>query len=292
MIERHPTQSLPRLEKQLEQSLHRLRHELSALTHRLNVSPEYMGMLSLFWRRQAIVAAAAGRPPALVRQLLEYHCAFGTSHFAFAAGLSNTALLTLEGRVLNVRNRPDLVKANRDISFWKLDLASAMILRDAARQGQLLEAAPGVYGPGFAQLPTQERLEPLFLSALAGGKSPQAEAFLQQWVHQEITRKTAARSQPKLPLLEVWLAVLGKNREAFNTRLEAALKAHHTYWSQQVRGGRDLEGLVALPLVHACAWAHDHGLSLEVDSDYLPPYLIAHKTERKPRVRRRAVGTS
>lgn len=273
MTPRHPTQSLPRLEQQLEQSLHRLRHELSALSHRLNASPDYMGMLSLFWRKQAIAAAALDQPPALVRQLLEYHCAFGTSHFAFAARLADSATLKVEGQNLTIKNSPKLSASNLDIAFWKLDLQTALILRQTHWQQTLLEAAAVIYGADFEQLPLPDRAPAAFWAALARGEVAKAHGFLQRWITQVSTRKVMERGQPSLPLLDFWQVVLCNNSASANLSLQTALNAHQAYWSRR-KGGRDLEGLIALPLVLACAWAHDHGIKLAAESDYLPQYLI------------------
>lgn len=273
MIPHSLNPDLFRLEQNLETSLHRLRHELSALSHRLNASPDYMGMLSLFWRKQAIAAAALNKPPTLVRQLLEYHCAFGTSHFAFNAHLADSATLKVEGQNLTIKNSPKLSASNLDIAFWKLDLQTALILRQTRWQQTLLEAAAIIYGADFEQLPLPDRAPAAFWAALARGEVAKAQGFLQRWVTQVSTRKVMERGQPSLPLLDFWQVVLCNNAASANLSLQTALNAHQAYWSRR-KSGRDLEGLIALPLVLACAWAHDHGLDIQVKSDYLPLYLV------------------
>ncbi|MFC8711532.1 immunity 49 family protein [Streptomyces sp. NPDC057197] len=67
--------------------------------------------------------------------------------------------------------------------------------------------------------------------------------------------------------------VRGGDREDFNLALAQALQWHKEYWSEESRAAQT-SGFVALaPLAVACI-AHDAGIPIEVDSEYLPLALL------------------
>lgn len=76
------------------------------------------------------------------------------------------------------------------------------------------------------------------------------------------------------PPMEVFHRFIRKDPETFNQALARALELHKQYWSEEDRAFQ-ASGLVALaPLAMAC-FAHDAGLPLEVESEYLPAVLIS-----------------
>ncbi|MFC7845766.1 immunity 49 family protein [Streptomyces sp. NPDC057382] len=75
------------------------------------------------------------------------------------------------------------------------------------------------------------------------------------------------------PPMEVFHRFIRKDPETFNQALARALELHKQYWSEKDRVFQ-ASGLVALaPLAIAC-FAHDAGLPIEAESEYLPAVLI------------------
>jgi hypothetical protein len=75
------------------------------------------------------------------------------------------------------------------------------------------------------------------------------------------------------PPMEMFHRVIRKDNDGFNRALAAALQWHKEYWTEEGRAGR-VSGLVALaPLAIAC-FAHDAGIPIEVESEYLPATLL------------------
>ncbi|MFI9257910.1 immunity 49 family protein [Streptomyces sioyaensis] len=75
------------------------------------------------------------------------------------------------------------------------------------------------------------------------------------------------------PPMEMFHRFIRKDRDGFNRALANALQWHKEYWSEEERAFQ-VSGLVALaPLAMACI-AHDAGIPIEVESEYLPAVLI------------------
>ncbi|MFE7772535.1 immunity 49 family protein [Streptomyces sp. NPDC057445] len=76
------------------------------------------------------------------------------------------------------------------------------------------------------------------------------------------------------PPMEMFHRIIRDDHAGFNRALAAALQWHKEYWSEEGRGSR-VSGLVALaPLAIAC-FAHDAGIAIEVESEYLPATLLS-----------------
>ncbi|MFF1839008.1 immunity 49 family protein [Streptomyces sp. NPDC058231] len=75
------------------------------------------------------------------------------------------------------------------------------------------------------------------------------------------------------PPMEMFHRVIRNDDAGFNRALAAALQWHKEYWTDETRVGL-ISGLVALaPLAMAC-FAHDAGISIDVESEYLPATLL------------------
>jgi hypothetical protein len=79
---------------------------------------------------------------------------------------------------------------------------------------------------------------------------------------------------------KLWGAVFGmmlplfhKDAEAFNRALVDALEEHKKFYIKRSEGQREISFLAIGPAA-LCALAHDAGLPIEVDSEYLPQSLI------------------
>jgi hypothetical protein len=76
------------------------------------------------------------------------------------------------------------------------------------------------------------------------------------------------------PPINLFYRFLRKDHEGFNQALVEALELHKQYWTADEDREKDPEGRIALaPLAIACL-AHDGGIPIEVESDYLPHHLL------------------
>jgi hypothetical protein len=74
------------------------------------------------------------------------------------------------------------------------------------------------------------------------------------------------------PLIEMFRYLMERDADGFNSALEKALNWHKAYWSEN--DPASVDGLVALaPLALACI-AHDAGMDIEVESEYMPQGLL------------------
>ncbi|MBT0566782.1 immunity 49 family protein [Williamsia sp. CHRR-6] len=76
------------------------------------------------------------------------------------------------------------------------------------------------------------------------------------------------------PILAILATIATGDQTAFTTAVTAAVHAHHTYYTAHTHRSRDCAGYTSIPIAATCALATDHGLTLTVESDYLPTGLI------------------
>ncbi|MGW2556189.1 immunity 49 family protein [Streptomyces sp. NPDC001635] len=65
-----------------------------------------------------------------------------------------------------------------------------------------------------------------------------------------------------------------KDEQGFNQALMEALELHKQYWTADEDRAQRVDGLVALGLLAVVCLAHDGGIPIEVESDYLPKHLV------------------
>ena len=83
----------------------------------------------------------------------------------------------------------------------------------------------------------------------------------------------AGMLQIRVPEMQVFYRLICQEPGPFNEALQRAVEQHKKYWSAAKRKN-DPAGFIALgPLAFACR-AHDIGLPVTVESDYLPRRLI------------------
>ncbi|WP_371788231.1 immunity 49 family protein [Streptomyces griseoaurantiacus] len=76
------------------------------------------------------------------------------------------------------------------------------------------------------------------------------------------------------PPINLFYRFLRQDAPGFNQALTEALELHKAYWTADEDRTGDPSGMMALaPLAVACL-AHDGGIPIEVESDYLPKYLL------------------
>lgn len=76
-----------------------------------------------------------------------------------------------------------------------------------------------------------------------------------------------------VPLIDVFWRVTEADSPAFQTALVKALEWHKKYWSKNQDRARDPDGFLAIGLLGLTALAWEKGMSLEVESGYVPSML-------------------
>jgi immunity protein 49 of polymorphic toxin system len=76
-----------------------------------------------------------------------------------------------------------------------------------------------------------------------------------------------------VPQMEVLYRLMDADAAGFNQALEKAVTLHRDYWKKGKRKN-DPEGYVSFPLTAFASTAHDGGIPVEVESDYLPERLV------------------
>ncbi|MFJ2902969.1 immunity 49 family protein [Streptomyces sp. NPDC087212] len=78
------------------------------------------------------------------------------------------------------------------------------------------------------------------------------------------------------PPINLFYHFVRKDEDGFGPALEEALKLHRAYWTLNEDRADRTAGYLALgPLAIACL-AHDGGIPIGVESDYLPKHLLQH----------------
>ncbi|MFE3553825.1 immunity 49 family protein [Streptomyces sp. NPDC059193] len=89
----------------------------------------------------------------------------------------------------------------------------------------------------------------------------------------EVARDPETAGRLSYPSMEMFHRIIRNDEAGFHQALATALQWHKEYWSEESRS-IEATGLVALaPLAMTCI-AHDAGIQIEVESDYLPAALV------------------
>ncbi|MFI5528014.1 immunity 49 family protein [Kitasatospora sp. NPDC051853] len=68
--------------------------------------------------------------------------------------------------------------------------------------------------------------------------------------------------------------VVQRDQEGFDSALAEGVQLYQQYWSVDEERRSDPEGAVALALLGVACLARDAGLSVNVESEYLPKHLL------------------
>jgi hypothetical protein len=80
-----------------------------------------------------------------------------------------------------------------------------------------------------------------------------------------------------LPMVKVMEALNANHQEAFNLQLSAALTSHYEFYKEEREDyglPGDPFGWLSFKLLFICAYAHDRGIKIDVESDYIPAWLL------------------
>ncbi len=76
------------------------------------------------------------------------------------------------------------------------------------------------------------------------------------------------------PPLNLLYRLVRGDSERFNVELVKALEWHHEYWTEEESRAAQVSGLVALGPLAMASLAHDSGITIDVESGYIPKYLM------------------
>ena len=175
---------------------------------------------------------------------------------------------SIAGRAVDVPGGPSYWNS---APRWADAVGAALSLRDEDALVQLCAfPADGFLGSYARYHDTYARA---VMAALAGDLSGR-DLFLESVEQAERADTFPIRGRLYgAPLARLALAVLAGDQAEYTVRLTEGLEAFATLYGQG-QDRQDPRGVVPLRYVGWCARAHDAGLTLEVESDYLPPYLV------------------
>jgi hypothetical protein len=78
-----------------------------------------------------------------------------------------------------------------------------------------------------------------------------------------------------IPWMKLLDCVMHSDQERFNTVLQEALELHKKFWTKNEDSLLYPESYLALGLIAICRLAHEQGMIVDGDSDYLPLRLVA-----------------
>jgi hypothetical protein len=76
------------------------------------------------------------------------------------------------------------------------------------------------------------------------------------------------------PPIEVFYRFVQRDEAKFNDALARALELHQRFWTKDDDRRTDPDGFISLPLLAIAALAKDAGMTVDVESDYLPKTLL------------------
>jgi hypothetical protein len=76
-----------------------------------------------------------------------------------------------------------------------------------------------------------------------------------------------------VPTMELLFHIMSEDTRNFNSALQKALELHKNYWNTGKRK-KDPRGFFPVAIAGLAAFAHDRGIGLQVESEYLPQPLI------------------
>jgi hypothetical protein len=78
-----------------------------------------------------------------------------------------------------------------------------------------------------------------------------------------------------IPWMKLLDCVMNSEQERFNTVLQEALLLHKEFWTKDEDSLLTPESYMALGLIAICRLAHEQGMIVDADSDYLPLRFVA-----------------
>lgn len=172
------------------------------------------------------------------------------------------------GEVSGYDSSGDLLQAINIEILLRHNNALALLLGDQAKLTRLL---------GTEKLGKLEAIEIEILNSMVATHPhgiPEAPKWQEAWNNELLNNYGEPYLENLLqPRLQLWSAIIQKRQSDFDIALEKALDGHKLYWGSE-ENRQKKSGWISLPLLAACAYAYDHGMDLNVESDYIPRWLV------------------
>ncbi len=198
------------------------------------------------------------------------------AHARLASGEAGADVTVVLGGSTVTVQRPAKVDVPA-VTEWTDGWCAALAARDDATLDGLAGVSDALYRRTRASLDEYQYALKHALTALRldpGGVTQALAEARALWQKGKVAQELAAAIVGKL--FDVIDSLAKNDARAFNDALYEALLAHERFWSQESKYMNPLGWVALRPLGLACL-AHDRGIGVEVESDYLPRELIERR---------------
>jgi len=268
MIPRH---DISERTKMIERMLDRYMKRLSNMTEAIKDRPENLGNYLGSSRTHLGYAVGLNRPKEEVVKYLEMVKEFGRACFVTALGLDSEMSITLAGEKFSFGSRKSTEYI--DVRSWELAFYCSVILRDKDSIEILSSIPEQVHREANAKASDECMYKKVtFLKGLYNSEAPISDLLVDAY-----TDAFAAGSEYVVkhiqPELKIYRSIFSEG-EDLTENLTEAINLHKEYYSTK-DNYFDGNGWLSLPILAACVVAYGgKGLAVEVESDYIPSWLI------------------
>ncbi|MEY3444729.1 MAG: hypothetical protein RLZZ519_3010 [Bacteroidota bacterium] len=236
-------------------------------------NPNLLASIASQCRQNAISVAVLAGPKEHLLQDLRYSTAFSMAHWAICLDASQRIELKIEGHNYTVGGKA--ISAYKTMTDWEMAVYIEIILRDQQHFPMLTAAGKACLTEDISSNDASRALEYRYMDALIRNDPESALEITQQLFAQSGQSGTnqAANEFLIMPSTRLWNAILSKDQAAVDKALESALEHHKLFWGN-TENSQKIFGWISLPLLAACAYAYDHGMDINVESDYIPRWLV------------------
>lgn len=202
-------------------------------------------------------------------------CAQGRAG-TFAAGTAASARVSVPfgDKMVEIDRLPEFVNALP--TYWLEGFCCAALAREAVCLELLAQVPDEIFRDSRAT--SADSHEPWRGALITYYKGRDPTKLVERALFLSEPAQLTALTRPDVAKLwiaqyRMMLPLFRKDAEAFNRALVDALEAHKKFYGKKSEGQREGSFLAAGPAA-LCALAHDAGLPIEVESEYLPMTLI------------------
>ncbi|MEY3444022.1 MAG: hypothetical protein RLZZ519_2303 [Bacteroidota bacterium] len=235
--------------------------------------PTMLGWMRNNQQKNAAIAVTLGLAKSETNKDLHYASLFGVALWKLASMQVDTLTLDIEGNEHVIAQKR--IAEYTALTDWLGSLRISMLLRRNEDITALQIAAEVVFGKDFLSETPYNQALGQFHFAISSNDTVAARAALGRWESAGSENGNIGEHNRKLlnvPQINLWQAILDKDKARAETMLTKALESHKVFWGSKEEKQNEY-GWISLPLLAACAYAYDHGMDLNVESDYIPRWL-------------------
>jgi hypothetical protein len=237
----------------------------------LRSEPYNLGRNSGTLIEYAAITSVLGSPKSEPLKDLRYALLLSEAHWMRAGNPEAKVSVTVEGHVHEIPSKP--IKNFVRLTNWVFAGYLALVLRDKNALQNILHGGIAFFHKDFESLTIVEKVRGRFYHAIFEKDSNLALKKLEDY---ELENEGDAKDFLELiknPQIGLWKAILHNDNSAAVTSLTFSLECHKKFWGTE-KNRQDKNGWISLPLLAACAYAYDHGMDLNVESDYIPRWIV------------------